>query len=594
MNDIKNDEISKSEIENILTALNSIDKAEVLAELIEIEGKQDIGKKIAEDIIEYRKKIGNFTNLMQIREIPNIGPKRFDYIMESLKNYSPPFELQQDDITTMNFRSSAMAPVLNYEIPSPSSYEGRNYIQVSLDQDNFTFNSNANKYMSIEKYLELNKEYISEYINIATKEELERQLYLVFDFDANISESAVEIYQGTYTFEHGTLEGWLSKIYGKSIAKIQNFKEGHHKVAYINPDKGYQIIGNNFGSKESGTIQFWVYFTNLSNFAWYNQVCFFSHGRTVGHCTGAFFVMDRKLFWWTGKSSNQRVIIHKNAINKWIHITLSWIKSKVEIQILGEPKITSTISFPPEEDMTADYFGSMMFKAFSHQQMWIDAIGYSWDPNYNIGDNLGKTRRTVSKEAIDPAVITALDNLDDLSLKEKYNIFKALIQAAITSYNRIPIFSRSMGGNLNLRWIKLQEMKPQLFLIETYKLSNFPADYGPGRLIKTYSLLPGEETEISVKTWKKSIATVKEASSILDSYTTEKADEFEASVQNESTQASKIEQTDTFSVNASIKSSLGASTNVGFAKSHGKVEIEAGVKYDKILNLHEKFLQRMF
>ena len=71
---------------------------------------------------------------------------------------------------------------------------------------------------------------------------------------------------------------------------------------------------------------------------------------------------------------------------------------------------------------------------------------------------------------------------------------------------RKPVFYRSMGGSLRLRFVKMPEdPEPRLILVETYKLTSFPGDYGAGTTIKTFSLLPKEETEISIRTWKKMI-----------------------------------------------------------------------------------------
>jgi Bacterial Ig domain len=77
----------------------------------------------------------------------------------------------------------------------------------------------------------------------------------------------------------------------------------------------------------------------------------------------------------------------------------------------------------------------------------------------------------------------------------------------------------------------------RLLIVEKCRLSTFLGAYGAGRTIKTVSLLPGEKTRLAVKTYKRSSTSATEASSILDSYTSESQDDFENSLTEE--QASK-------------------------------------------------------
>lgn len=138
-----------------------------------------------------------------------------------------------------------------------------------------------------------------------------------------------------------------------------------------------------------------------------------------------------------------------------------------------------------------------------------------------------------------------------------------------------------MGGKLKIRFLKVPKTpRPILIFVETNKLTNFPGDYGAGTTIKTFSLLPKEQTEISIKTWKRTIVSTEQASSILDSYTTEKADEFENSIQAEYSRGDKIEESFGYHAEASAKTCWGGSADVGFAKAHSDTTLSAsgGVK----------------
>ncbi len=74
---------------------------------------------------------------------------------------------------------------------------------------------------------------------------------------------------------------------------------------------------------------------------------------------------------------------------------------------------------------------------------------------------------------------------------------------------------------------------PQLMLIEIYCISSFLGDYGLGRTVKTFTLLPGESTSISLKTWRSSEQKQADASSIIDSFQQTAASKFRSAVQSE-------------------------------------------------------------
>lgn len=142
-------------------------------------------------------------------------------------------------------------------------------------------------------------------------------------------------------------------------------------------------------------------------------------------------------------------------------------------------------------------------------------------------------------------------------IERKYNIFRARLELAIHE-NQFPAFYKSMGGNLKLKFVDVPaKPEPRLILIESCSLTSYPGDYGAGTTIKTFSLLPSENTEISIKTWKKSVQTKEEASSILDSFTSEKADEFERGVQSENSNQEKVEESFSYHAEAEAKASWG-------------------------------------
>jgi hypothetical protein len=109
-----------------------------------------------------------------------------------------------------------------------------------------------------------------------------------------------------------------------------------------------------------------------------------------------------------------------------------------------------------------------------------------------------------------------------------------------------------------------------LFLVETYGISSFLGDYGLGPVVRTFTLLPGEETKISIKTWRSTQSKVAEASSIVDSYTSEAGSRFTNTVQRETTDKHSRLNKESWHVEAEVSASWG----FGSAKVSGGAEGE--------------------
>lgn len=139
------------------------------------------------------------------------------------------------------------------------------------------------------------------------------------------------------------------------------------------------------------------------------------------------------------------------------------------------------------------------------------------------------------------------------------------IASKLKAGNYLVIY-KNFNGQYDYKFSPIPEyITPRLFIIEKYKLSSFLGDYGIGRTIKTFSLLPGEKTTITVKTYKKTVIDSKESSSILDSFTQESADDFEDTLNRE--QSNKSTQSDKLAWHAEAEAD--ASWGFGSAKISG-------------------------
>lgn len=115
---------------------------------------------------------------------------------------------------------------------------------------------------------------------------------------------------------------------------------------------------------------------------------------------------------------------------------------------------------------------------------------------------------------------------------------------------------------------------PALFLIEIYGVTSHLGDYGMGRTVRTFTLLPGESTTIRLKTWQSTKESIKESSSIIDSHHQEARDRFSTKIQQETTDKATKAQTEKWFAEAEAKGSWGFGS--AKVKGGGSGEYQSG------------------
>jgi hypothetical protein len=111
-----------------------------------------------------------------------------------------------------------------------------------------------------------------------------------------------------------------------------------------------------------------------------------------------------------------------------------------------------------------------------------------------------------------------------------------------------------------------EETEPRLFIIQVYGISSFLGDYGLGRTIKTFTLLPGEQTKISTRTWRATTETRADSTSIVDSFDENSSERFADTVLSETTDSYTQSKSTNWQVEGEAKASIGiasASTSAG-------------------------------
>jgi hypothetical protein len=139
---------------------------------------------------------------------------------------------------------------------------------------------------------------------------------------------------------------------------------------------------------------------------------------------------------------------------------------------------------------------------------------------------------------------------------------------AVQAQGEKPVFYQTMYGETDVALIPTPTTAtPRILLVETYRLSSYLGAYGAGRTTRTFSLLPGESTTISVRTFRKTEEDYASSSSILDSFTSESSTEFESSLQSEQTSTESADKSFEYHAEAEAKVSWG----------WGSAEVSGGV-----------------
>ncbi|NJM94244.1 MAG: hypothetical protein HC842_05895, partial [Cytophagales bacterium] len=110
-----------------------------------------------------------------------------------------------------------------------------------------------------------------------------------------------------------------------------------------------------------------------------------------------------------------------------------------------------------------------------------------------------------------------------------------------------------------------------LYMMETYKISTFLGNYGVGKTLNTFTLMPDEQAEITIKTFKQTVSEKSQSQTIFDSNSREVNDDFSKELMNESSHLDKT------TVTKNSEYEIGA--NVSAAIKLKKVDIGASTTF---------------
>jgi hypothetical protein len=141
----------------------------------------------------------------------------------------------------------------------------------------------------------------------------------------------------------------------------------------------------------------------------------------------------------------------------------------------------------------------------------------------------------------------------------------------------LPVLARNWYGEAILRFVKKPPVpKPQLVIRLRIEVSTYLGDYGAGKTVNTFSLLPGEKTNITIRSYRNEVTTRTRSQNILDSFTQESAADIERLFEEEQAQnnarSNSVFDSESRETESTRTSAYTASANVN-ANFLGKVKI---------------------
>lgn len=158
---------------------------------------------------------------------------------------------------------------------------------------------------------------------------------------------------------------------------------------------------------------------------------------------------------------------------------------------------------------------------------------------------------------------------------EEHQVKKAISTPDLDIVERIkeglmPVVTQRFSGLKELKYqAKPLKAKPTITIVLHLKMCSFLGDYGAGKTLKTFSLLPGEKTSIRMRSYQYQ-ETIREATqNILDSYSESSAEDLQDSLESENNSLSYDSSLDVDTESGSWNAGGGASLDLAIIKIGG-------------------------
>lgn len=201
-------------------------------------------------------------------------------------------------------------------------------------------------------------------------------------------------YNGTYSFENEIgLEGiyidYVYSVFSPTINVIDNFN-GHNSVLnFTTTEASRYRVNHLLGDIESGYIDLWLSSSTISS----SGLIYYTNSTSLAGDNLAFGITFESnnlvAKYGDGLGGTSSVVLISAVNNEWYYLSIYFncTTYKVSMWVNGILLVNDE-PFMYDNEITGlvytIYYGSDILNT----NLKVDAIGYSWDDNYTIGDNL--------------------------------------------------------------------------------------------------------------------------------------------------------------------------------------------------------------
>lgn len=244
-------------------------------------------------------------------------------------------------------------------------------------------------------------------------------------------------YYGTYSFYNDDTgsnpEGWSVSETSNCEVEVIDQKENHKKVVHLETDDGNgdnPDLTNEIDTISSGvvTIELWTY--HKSNYD--GRVGFYAQDSSSSAFVSFVFLNDGDIEYNDGTGYSD--CGYDTIEDQWIHLKIEQDLDNDKWSVwYDDDKIIDNVD--PRNNVDLEEFKiSQNGWGGDNQEVWIDAIGYSWETDYSLGDNLEQRNGCINTTITNQLNIANNQTLDYLNLSYSHKTdIKQLVN--LSAYN---------------------------------------------------------------------------------------------------------------------------------------------------------------
>jgi len=200
-------------------------------------------------------------------------------------------------------------------------------------------------------------------------------------------------YPGTYGFENDQIgsvpQGWTDHSLGSGVVEVIQEEDQHKNVLHIQSGSSIDNHGNaklKFPDLATGTVEYWIKFDNADPPAHY------IYAAEIEDNENAKVVIRIVSNEWVYRDGSGYQTICPAEANKWYRLKVDWDltsdTSDIYVYHANNALAGSVMGATNyATGTTVNILAITMHNGVTNTNIWVDAVGVSWDPNYNFGDN---------------------------------------------------------------------------------------------------------------------------------------------------------------------------------------------------------------